>query len=93
MNSAQQTFAFLDEPGSAVRGVGAGAGQSGSVPGDPRGFVPRDIYPACKKHKDRDAHWRLIDPNLHRGTPGTFLCDECKDAAVKEAEAERAIGN
>jgi hypothetical protein len=35
MNSAQQTFAFLDEPGSAVRGVGAGAnlGQSPATRG------------------------------------------------------------
>lgn len=44
-------------------------------------FVPRDIYPSCKNHKDRDAHWRLVEPNLHRGSPATFLCDECKDAA------------
>jgi hypothetical protein len=75
MNSAQQTFAFLDEPSRAVHGT---------VQSDV-GFVTRDLYPSCANHRDRDAHWRLIEPNLHRGTPGTFLCDDCKNDMEQEA--------
>lgn len=42
------------------------------------GFVPHDIYPWCKNHPGKDAHWRLAEPDKHRGDPSTFLCEECK---------------
>ena len=49
------------------------------------GFVPHDIHPWCIRHPGKDAHWRLEEPNKHRGDPSTFLCDECKTELEGEA--------
>jgi len=71
MNSAQTMFAFIETCGRAVHGT---------VQSDV-GFVPRDIFPWCANHPGRDAHWRVEDPDKHKGTPSVFLCDECKTTA------------
>ena len=47
-------------------------------------FVATDIYPWCINHPGRDAHWRLGEPEKHRGEAHTFLCDECHETAMTE---------